>query len=84
MGVFVRSGIGPRGDWMQCSIVLEKPGNIDSGTSASDVPSQADGDIASKQSDLRISLNLGEDRSEEERRGDEVHTTLHEYRLNVK
>ena len=60
---------------MQCSIVLEKPGNIDSGTSTSDVPSQADSKIASKQSDLRVSFELGEDSSEEERRGDEVHTT---------
>ena len=59
---------------MQCSIVLEKPGDIDSGTSTSDVPSQADGKITSKQSDLRISFELGEDSSEEERRGDEVHT----------
>ena len=66
---------------MQCSIVLEKSGDIDSGTSASDVPSQADGEIASKQSDLRVSFQRGDDSSEEERRGDEVHTTqllLHE------
>ena len=60
---------------MQCSIVLERPGDIDSGTSTSDVPRQADGKIHSKQWDLRVSFELGEDISEEERRGDEVRTT---------
>ena len=69
---------------MQCSVVLEKPGDIDGGTSASDIPSQADGEIASKQSDLRASFELGEDSSKEERRGNEVHTSwLYEYRLKA-
>ena len=40
--------------------------------------------IASKQSDLRGSFELGEDGSEEERRGNKMHTTrLYEYRLKV-
>ena len=52
---------------MQCSLVLEKLGNIDSGTSSSDVPSQADSEIASKQSDLRGSFELGEESPEKER-----------------
>ena len=70
----MRSRVGPRGEWMQCSIVPKKPGNIDGSTSASYVASQANGEIASKQSDLRVSFKLGKYSSEEERRGDEVHT----------
>ena len=66
--------VGPRGDWLQCSIVIEKPGDVNGGTTPSDVPPQADGEVASKQSDLRASFELRVDGPKEERRGDEVHT----------